>query len=163
MDFSIRAARDEDRADLGRMGAALVRLHHAFDSKRFFMREGPIEEGYGNWLVKTSKSERSVVVVAERAGPPQERRVIGYAWGTLEDRDWMTLRDAAGMLQDIYVDETARRSGVARKLLEELIARLKDKGAPRVVLMTAAKNEGAQRFFDSMGFRPTMIEMTIEL
>jgi ribosomal protein S18 acetylase RimI-like enzyme len=157
MDFTIRAARDEDLADLGRMGAALVRLHHTLDPLRFFMREGPIEQGYGNWLVRTSKSEKSVVVVAESEG-----RVVGYAWGTLEDRDWMMLRDACGMLQDIYVDENARRAGVARALLEALMKQLKEKGAPRIVLMTAAKNEGAQRFFETMGFRRTMIELTRE-
>jgi ribosomal protein S18 acetylase RimI-like enzyme len=42
-------------------------------------------------------------------------------------------------------------------------ARLGELGAPRVVLMTAAKNDAAQRFFESMGFRRTMIEMTLEL
>ena len=159
MDFSIRPAEDDDLADLGRMGAALVKLHHSLDSQRFFMHDGPIEEGYGRWLVRTSKNvERSVVLVAESEG-----RVVGYAWGTLEERDWMQLRDACGALQDIWVDDVARRSGVARALIEELTAKLKDKGAPRIVLMTAAKNEDAQRFFEAMGFRRTMIEMTREL
>jgi ribosomal protein S18 acetylase RimI-like enzyme len=157
MDFIIRAVTDDDLADLGRMGAALVRLHHTLDPKRFFMHDGPIEEGYGKWLVKTSKSERSVIVVAEK-----DHKVVAYAWGTLEDRDWMMLRDACGMLQDIWVDEGARREGIARALLTTLMTRLKARGAPRVVLMTAAKNETAQRFFDTMGFRPTMIEMTCE-
>lgn len=158
MELSIRSAKDEDLADLGRMGAALVRLHHTLDSQRFFMHDGPIEEGYGRWLVRTSKNDRSVVLVAESAG-----RVVGYAWGTLEDRDWMQLRDACGALQDIFVEDSARRAGVARALIDALAARLKEKGAPRVVLMTAAKNEGAQRFFEAMGFRRTMIEMTREL
>ena len=36
------------------------------------------------------------------------------------------------------------------------------KGAPRVVLHTAALNEAAQRFFERLGFRRTMIEMTRE-
>ena len=36
-------------------------------------------------------------------------------------------------------------------------------GAPRVVLWTADKNQGAQRLFTRLGFRRTMIEMTREL
>ena len=48
-------------------------------------------------------------------------------------------------------------------LLEETCKRLAEMGAPRVVLSTAAKNEGAQKFFEAMGFRRTMIEMTREL
>jgi ribosomal protein S18 acetylase RimI-like enzyme len=34
---------------------------------------------------------------------------------------------------------------------------------PRIVLSSAERNEGAQRFFTRMGFRRTMIEMTREL
>jgi RimJ/RimL family protein N-acetyltransferase len=37
------------------------------------------------------------------------------------------------------------------------------RGAPRVVLWTAARNEAAQRLFTEAGFRHTMIEMTREL
>ena len=139
------------------MAGALVRMHHSFDPQRFFLVE-PIEQGYGRWLVRTSKSDRSIVLVAEAAG-----KAVGYAWATLEERDWMMLLDACAALQDIWVDQEARRSGVARALMEGIVARAKEKGAPRLVLHTAAKNETAQRFFEAMGFRRTMIEMTREL
>lgn len=139
------------------MAGALVRMHHAMDAQRFFLVE-PIEQGYGSWLVRTSKSDKSIVLVAEMAG-----KVVGYAWATLEERDWMMLLDACAALQDIWVDEEARRHGVARALLERIATLAKEKGAPRLVLSTAAKNESAQKFFESMGFRRTMIEMTREL
>jgi hypothetical protein len=42
------------------------------------------------------------------------------------------------------------------------IAALEARGAPRVVLSTAERNEGAQRLFARAGFRQTMIEMTRE-
>ena len=48
-------------------------------------------------------------------------------------------------------------------LLEETLAFLKSRGAPRVVLSTAEQNEHAQRLFASAGFRRTMVEMTREL
>jgi ribosomal protein S18 acetylase RimI-like enzyme len=153
----IRPAEERDRVDLGRMAAVLVRMHHAFDPQRFLIFE-PIEEGYGRWLVRETTNEKAFVLVAEHEG-----KVVGYVYGTLDGRDWMALRDACGVLQDIFVDEPSRRSGVAKQLLEALSERLKERGAPRVVLSTAAKNEGAQRFFESMGFRRTMIEMTREL
>jgi ribosomal protein S18 acetylase RimI-like enzyme len=38
-----------------------------------------------------------------------------------------------------------------------------DRGAPRVVLGTAEQNEPAQRLFERLGFRRTMVEMTREL
>ena len=37
-----------------------------------------------------------------------------------------------------------------------------DRGAPRVMLSTAARNENAQAAFSALGFRRTMIEMTRE-
>ena len=155
--FSIRPGTPEDRASLGAMAAKLVRLHHAFDPERFFLME-PIEEGYGKWLARQTQSKEAVVLVAERAG-----RVVGYTYATLEERNWNDLRDACGKLHDIWVEDDARRGGVARALLEATCDALKALGAPRVVLMTAAKNEAAQKLFGRESFRPTMIEMTREL
>ena len=144
------------------MAAAMVRMHHAFDPQRFLLIEGrngsTLEQGYGNWLVRESQNPRAMVLVAEVDG-----KIAGYAYATLEERNWMMLLDACGALQDIWVDETARRAGVARMLIERMCARFREMGAPRVVLSTAAKNEGAQKFFEAMGFRRTMIEMTREL
>jgi hypothetical protein len=37
------------------------------------------------------------------------------------------------------------------------------RGLNQIVLGTAQRNETAQRFFASVGFRPTMIEMTRDL
>jgi ribosomal protein S18 acetylase RimI-like enzyme len=75
----------------------------------------------------------------------------------------MSLRGPAGVLYDIVVDPEHRQSGVGRMLLEATMAILKARGAPRVVLSTADRNEPAQRLFASAGFRRTMIEMTREL
>jgi len=43
-----------------------------------------------------------------------------------------------------------------------MVRLLAEKGAQRVVLMTATGNESAQRLFERFGFRRTMIEMTLE-
>ena len=40
---------------------------------------------------------------------------------------------------------------------------LRERGAPRVVLWTSPHNDNAQRLFEHLGFRRTMIEMTREL
>jgi len=51
---------------------------------------------------------------------------------------------------------------VAPVLLDATLEALEAKGAPRVVLSTAERNESAQRLFARAGFRRTMIEMTRE-
>jgi ribosomal protein S18 acetylase RimI-like enzyme len=52
---------------------------------------------------------------------------------------------------------------VGSLLLDATLEFFRARGVPRVVLSTAARNEAAQRLFASMGFRRTMIEMTLEL
>jgi ribosomal protein S18 acetylase RimI-like enzyme len=67
------------------------------------------------------------------------------------------------MLHDLVVELTRRRKGVGQQLLAAMIDALAARGAPRLVLSTAAQNAAAQRLFASAGFRQTMIEMTREL
>jgi ribosomal protein S18 acetylase RimI-like enzyme len=47
--------------------------------------------------------------------------------------------------------------------MEAAIEWLRSRGAPRVVLGTAERNSAAQRLFEKLGFRRTIIEMTREL
>jgi ribosomal protein S18 acetylase RimI-like enzyme len=114
--------------------------------------------GYGSFLGTQLDEEDVAVLVAERGG-----EVVGYAYAAVEPRDWMSLRDSAGILHDIIVDPAERGHGIGRMLLDAALAFLKSRGAPRVVLETAERNEAAQRLFASAGFRRTMIEMTREL
>ena len=158
--ITVRAARREDLKAASRLAAALVRLHHAYDPLRFMSIE-PLEEGYERFLRSQVDREDIVLLVAvSRRG--EDETVVGYLLGSLEDRDWSDLRDACGKIHDVYVDEQVRLRGVASQLVEEAMARLQALGAPRVVLMAAWKNEGAQRLFTRLGFRPTMLEMTRE-
>lgn len=156
MSVTIRPAKPSDAPVLGRMGAALARLHHDYDPQRF-MLPNDVESGYRWWLGKEAKNKEAVVVVAEMDG-----EVVGYAYGRVEGVDWNMLLDRCGGFHDIWVDEKARRAGVGVLLAEELMQRLTALGVPRVVLHTAAKNEAAQRLFAKLGWRPTMVEMTRE-
>jgi ribosomal protein S18 acetylase RimI-like enzyme len=156
MTVSIRSATSADLPALGRMGAALARMHHEFDSARFMLPDD-MEGGYRWWLGKELKAKGAVIVVAEQAG-----EVVGYAYGRVEQRDWNALLDTCGGFHDIWVDEAARRSGAGTLLAEELTRRLLALGMPRVVLMVAARNEAGQKLFAKLGWRPTMVEMTRE-
>ena len=156
--LEIRDATPEDVPALARLGAKLAREHHAMDAERFFAPEEPLEAGYAWWLGKERRNPRAVVLAARRRG-----RVIGYAYGRIEPRDWNTLRERCGVGVDLWVEPRARRSGVGSALLEALVAGLARRGAPRVVLNVASRNGRAARLFASLGFRETMLEMTREV
>ena len=154
----VRPASVDDVPALGRLGALLVRTHHEFDPQRFIPATPRTERGYGSFLGSLLDDPDVVVLVAER-----DSAVIGYTYAALEDHDWMVLRGPAGVLHDIVVDPAHRAHGVGRLLLDATMAALAERGAPRVVLSTAARNEAAQRLFERAGFRRTMIELTREL
>ena len=154
----IRRASEADLPALGKLGASLLLLHHAFDPDRFMAPPADPEAAYA-WFLGTQLQEVDVAVfVAERGGA-----VIGYVYAGLEPQSWKELRDKAGFIHDVVVAEEARRLGIASTLIDKACVWLRSVGAPRVVLWTAEKNEGAQRLFMRVGFRRTMIEMTREL
>jgi GNAT superfamily N-acetyltransferase len=156
-EVTIRPATRSDQAALGRYGGSLMRQHHDADPQRFILTEHP-EAGYGRYLVSQLEDPDTLVLVAERAG-----EVVGYLFGSLEPMDWMQLRAPCGFVHDVYVEASARRQGAGQRLMRAAIAWFQSKNQPRVVLWSADRNETAQRFFARLGFRRTMVEMTLEL
>ena len=155
---TIRPAVRVDLQSIGRLGALLVRMHHEFDPARFIAATPRTERGYASFLGSQLEEPNAVVLVAERDG-----EVLGYTYSGVEGFDYMSLRGPAGVLHDIVVDPAHRAQGIGRMLLDATLSALDARGAPRVVLSTAERNESAQRLFARAGFRRTMIEMTREL
>lgn len=154
----IRDAEKRDLEALGRLGAMLVRTHYAFDRDRFLAPFPGTERGYASFLGGMMESPDDHVFVAEIDGV-----IVGYVFAALEPLNWKELRGPAGFIHDIAVDEPARRQSVGRALMNAAIDWLRERGAPRVILWTAAPNHIAHDLFASLGFRDTMIEMTMEL
>lgn len=156
--MTIRLATEADLDAIAAMAVELVRMHHALDPDRFLVARTGMVEGYRGWLASQRGQPDAVLLTDEHAGS-----LRGYLFGRMEPRNWMELLDRHAALIDVYVVPDARRHGVGRALVEAFVAEAASRGAPRVVLRTAAKNEGAQALFRSLGFRDTMIEMTLEL
>jgi ribosomal protein S18 acetylase RimI-like enzyme len=153
----IRGAEARDLPEIGKLAGQLVRQHHDFDAQRFMLIPN-VEAGYARFFGGQLSNPDTIILAAEQASA-----IVGYAYARLEERDWNALLDAHGTLHDIFVVESARRQGVARRLVEAVRERLSGKGAPRLVLHTASKNQSARQFFAALGFRETMIELTAEL
>jgi ribosomal protein S18 acetylase RimI-like enzyme len=156
--FIVRKMTAADLSDVGKLAGKLVRMHHDLDPRRFLELANP-EAGYARFLGSELKSKNVVLLVAERT---DGKAVVGYTYARLEGRNYNDLLEACGKLHDVYVDESARGQGIGEALVTETMRQLTEKGAPRVVLLTATQNEAAQRLFKKLGFRTTMLEMTRE-
>ncbi|HJT18385.1 MAG TPA: GNAT family N-acetyltransferase [Thermoanaerobaculia bacterium] len=154
---TIRKAEPRDMAAVGRLGAMLIQTHYAFDTKRFLAPMPGAERGYAAYLTSLLDSKDDCIFVADREG-----EIVGYVWADLEPMSWKELRGPAGFVQDLLVVDAARRRGIATELLNAAMDWLREHGAPRIMLWTAAPNDAARALFRRVGFRETMIEMTRE-
>jgi GNAT superfamily N-acetyltransferase len=154
--ITIRRAVASDQVALGRYGAALMRQHHAEDPRRFILTERP-EAGYGRFLASQAGDPDTLVLVAERSGEP-----VGYVFASIEPVSWRDLRGPCGFVHDVYVEGSARREGTGRELVRAAIEWIHARGMSQVVLWSKTRNDAAQRLFTSLGFRTTMIEMTLD-
>ena len=152
----IRPATSTDEAALGRYGAALMRQHHDADPRRFILTDHP-EAGYGRFLVSQLREPDCLVLVAEI-----ESEVAGYVFADIEGTSWRDLRGPCGFIHDVYVDASARQRGVGRQLLSAAIEWIRSRGMSQIVLWSKSKNHAAQRLFAGLGFRDTMVEMTLD-
>lgn len=155
---AIRKAERRDLDALGRLGAMLMRTHYDFDRRRFLAPRDGTERGYASFLEGMLESDEACIFVAENEGG-----TVGYVFAALEPLSWKELRGPAGFIHDVAVAEEARHSGVGTKLMQAAIDWLREQGAPRVILWTAAPNRIARTIFHHLGFRDTMVEMTMEL
>ena len=155
---AIRAATEEDVNVLGRYGADLMQLHHDWDRQRFIAPGSRTPEMYSSYLRSQLDKPDVIVLTAEVDGA-----LAGYVYAGLEGADYMALRGPAGVIHDIFVEERQRRKGIGRMLLASALKSLEAIGALQIVLSTAHHNGAAQQMFGSLGFRPTMVEMTLQL
>jgi ribosomal protein S18 acetylase RimI-like enzyme len=155
---TVRRAERDDLQVLGRLGASLMRAHHGYDPQRFMAPGTHPEAGYARFLGSQLDRPDVAIFVAE-----DQEEVVGYVYAGIEPISWKELRDECGYVHDLVVDDTHRRRGLGTALMQAALAWMTERGLPRVVLWTAQPNETAQRLFDRLGFRRTMIEMTKEL
>ncbi len=156
--FTIRPAVPADGEQLGRLGAQMVAVHHAFDARRFIAPTPETPAVYGGFLIRQIDRPESVLRVAA-AGDS----VLGYVYAGVEGSDYMALRGPAGVIYDLIVAPDRRRAGIGRALLDAAVTALGPRKLPRLVLFTAERNAEAQALFTSAGFHRTMVEMTRDL
>jgi GNAT superfamily N-acetyltransferase len=155
--MTIRPPNGTDWLRIGELCEQLVRAHHTYDPSRFISVQMLRADTYISRVRKELNDGRAAVFVAE-----VDERVVGYVFAGIEAESWKELRAEAGFIHDLVVDETSRRSGVGTALLERAVAWFQSRRVERVMLWTAPQNVYAHSLFRRVGFRLTMMEMTLD-
>lgn len=92
------------------------------------------------------RPERGFYLLAERGGAPVGGLLITYEWS-----DWRN--GEFWWIQSVYVEPSARRTGVFRALHEEVVRRAREAKAVGIRLYVERNNERAQATYAALGMR----------
>ena len=146
------------------MVAKTCALHEHWDPAKYGFREHP-EEMYRRWLIARSTDPRSVFLVADRSVKMLQDVpfLAGFLIGTVEREIPIYRLEEYGFIHDIWVEPTYRNEGIGRQMVMLAIERFRAIGVKQIRLDTAAPNEIARGLFKSCGFRPSAVEMLLEI
>lgn len=135
MSISIRRARLVD----------VDRVAPLFDAyRRFYGQPGDLSRAH-EWLHARLSRDESVVLIAEH-----DDAAIGFVQLYPMFSSVRTAR--IWILDDLYVDEDARRGGVGRSLLDGAAAFARSDGAARLMLETGRDNAAARALYRAAGW-----------
>lgn len=109
----------------------------------FYRTRLPEEITRTTWQRFFDRKEPIHCLVAER-----DERLIGLAHYLFHRSTW--LASDACYLNDLFVDPSGRRSGVARKLIEAVYEAADQAGAPKVYWLTHESNAAARLLYDQV-------------
>ncbi len=148
----VRAYRTDDADELWRLkrGFELGLGTSTGDDDKADVYAGKLDENYRReylaWVERCTETNERTVQVAEEDG-----RLVGYAFVLPESLAYIW--DGA-VLNEIFVEEDARGTGVADELMEAALTVVRDQSLPldRLVLDVDRENERANAFYRRWGF-----------
>jgi ribosomal protein S18 acetylase RimI-like enzyme len=157
--ITVRPATAGDLDAILPLALGVAEQHRRWDRRRF-TTEAPPEPDYRAWIPELIASDRGHVLVAEGGGGGG---IVGYAVVQLFDEAPHEWSCAHGYLMDIGVAPGARRAGVGQRLVAEAARWARARGVRQVRALTAACNDRARNLLFNAGFRPTAVELSLDM
>ncbi|MEO0673089.1 MAG: GNAT family N-acetyltransferase [Pseudomonadota bacterium] len=150
----IRAATPADRDDI----VALHRDLTAFEAPLTNDRDTSLEAAevaFADLETTIARTNGALLVAVDGADTP-----IGYASLLFGEDDAYIRQDLRryAVIEDIYIADRYRGSGVGRALIAELEERARARGVKRLAVSFVARNEVARSTYESFGFRPYVFQ-----
>ena len=95
-------------------------------------------------LIADPEREGTQVIARDEAGRPTGFATVFWTWSTLSG-------SRIGIMNDLFVAEAARGTGVAEALIEECARLCRERGATSLDWTTARDNHRAQRLYERVG------------
>ncbi|MGV8138529.1 MAG: GNAT family N-acetyltransferase [Mangrovibacterium sp.] len=145
--YSIKQGNENDLDLIGPLWEKLNQLH--FDlSPHFKSRFQDM-----TWNKRKQKLlEKSKDILFNYVIDNENNKIIGYCISTIDIED-----HKIGEIDSIYVDETYRKSGLGKQLVERAIQWLKSRNTETQKLIVAAGNESVSDFYRQFDFYPLHI------
>jgi GNAT superfamily N-acetyltransferase len=112
-----------------------------------FYGASPTDEGLTEMaraLIASPDSEGMLLVARDGDGPPIGFAAVGWKWSSLRGA-------RVAIMEDLFVDPGARRSGAGQALIEAVAERARSHGAPALLWETALDNKRAQSVYERVG------------
>lgn len=107
--------------------------------------DGPSDESLGRSVPRLLADENTDFLLDESVGEAAGFCQLRYRYGL-----WLESEDC--LLEDLFVRERARGSGLGRALVEAALERARARGCGRVELDTNEGNAAALALYESLGF-----------
>jgi ribosomal protein S18 acetylase RimI-like enzyme len=121
-----------------------------FDRYRRFYGQVPDLHGAKEFLTERLKNQQSVIFLAVNE---ENTPALGLGFVQLYPTFSSVRMKPIWVLNDLFVVEEARRSGVARLLMDTALVLARSTGAARLVLSTAKDNVRARSLYLALGYR----------
>lgn len=158
-DALIRAATPADVPAVLPMVAQICALHEAWDAAKYGFLPDPAQR-YQQWLIEQAHDPHSVFWVAEL---PESGQLVAFLVATIEPEIPIYHLPEFGFVHDLWVEPAYRQAGIARQLVAQTMKCFEQLGVRQIRLDTAIANEAARRVFQACGFRPSTVEMLVDL
>ena len=156
--MTIRPATSDDVPGVLPMVEQIAKLHESWDPAKYGYLPDPAEM-YHSWLKSRAKDPKSVFLVAEHP----DKKLVAFIVATIEREIPIYRIERFGFIHDLWVEPAYRNEGTGRQLVMLTIERFRELGMKQIRCDTAAPNEPARALFTRCGFRPSTIEMLLEL
>jgi GNAT superfamily N-acetyltransferase len=157
MTITVRVAEDRDIGQLVEMNRIVHDLHVAAEPTYFRKPEpGGVAELF---RARLRQSEVRIWIASFGKVP------VGYAVSVLRERPASAICCAQRCyeLEEVGVSPVHRRKGVARALVERVLAEARAQAVPNVQLTCWYFNAEAQAAFEALGFRPLTVRFQREI